>query len=128
MRLLLDTHSFIWASSDKPKLSPKALALIEEPDNELLLSLASVWEISIKLSTGKLALPQPPEAFVSAQMRDIGIALLPIELRHLGPVATLPFHHRDPFDRLLIAQSLVEGVPLVSADTAFDACSVKRLW
>ena len=128
MRVLLDTHTFLWASSNKPKLSPTALALIEDADNELLLSVVSVWEMSIKFSNGKLVLPESPSAFVSAQMQDIGFEILPLVLRHLAPIATLPFHHRDPFDRLLVAQCLIEDLPLISADVLFDAYGITRLW
>jgi PIN domain nuclease of toxin-antitoxin system len=84
--------------------------------------------MNIKYASGKLALPQPPLEFVGVQAIPLRMGLLPIELGHLAPVATLPGHHRDPFDRLLIAQATVEGVPIVSADAAFDAYGVTRLW
>lgn len=128
MRLLLDTHAFLWAASDTPKLSPTAQALIEDSQNELLLSIASVWEISIKYGLGKLALPQAPVEFTRSQMQDIGFVLLPIELHHIALIATLPLHHRDPFDRMLVAQDLAEGLPIVSADAVLDAYGGTRLW
>ena len=127
MRLLLDTHTFLWFIYDDPRLSPRAKALLES-DADLLLSVGSLWEISIKVSVGKLTLAQPFDIFVPQQLADNDIEMLPISLAHLGIVSKLPFHHRDPFDRLLIAQAMIEQVPIVSADTAFDAYSVARLW
>jgi PIN domain nuclease of toxin-antitoxin system len=129
MRLLLDTHIFLWFVFDDPKLSPTIRGLIIDPSNEILLSIASLWEVTIKVSTGKLQLKSDVVSFfdVECQRNDIGI--LPIEAEHLGPLETMPFHHRDPFDRLLIAQSLVENIPILSADVAFDAYEgVTRLW
>ncbi len=106
MRLLLDTHTFLWFTLDNPRLSATALALIGDPDNGVLLSIASVWEVAIKVNTGKLALDRAVVPFFEEQMQHNSIALLSLELRHLAPIATLPLHHRDPFDRLLVAQSL----------------------
>ena len=92
------------------------------------MSAASLWELAIKVSIGKLALAQPYDIFIPQQLTDNAIEILPISLAHLSVVSTLPFHHRDPFDRLLIAQAMAEQLPIVSADTAFEAYSVKRLW
>lgn len=92
------------------------------------MSVASLWEIAIKVSIGKLTLAQPYDVFVPQQLTDNAIEILPISLAHLGAVSTLPFHHRDPFDRLLIAQATIEQLPIVSVDTAFDLYSVERLW
>ncbi len=128
MRALLDTHSFLWFVSADPKLSSKAEALISEGANELLLSVASLWEVSIKVSLGRLPLAAPVHEFIPEQLRRNRIDLLPIEMSHTFEVARLPFHHRDPFDRLLIAQALVENLPIVSVDSAFDAYSVERIW
>jgi PIN domain nuclease of toxin-antitoxin system len=127
MRLLLDTHTFLWFIDDNPRLSARAKALLES-DADLLLSVVSLWEISIKVSIGKLALVQPYNIFMPQQLTANAIEVLPISLAHLGVVATLPFHHRDPFDRLLAAQAMIEQLPIVSIDSAFDAYSVKRLW
>ncbi len=127
MKLLLDTHAFLWFIDDNPRLSPRAKALLES-DADLLLSAGSLWEISIKVNVGKLTLAQPFDIFVPRQLADNDIEILPISLAHLGIVSTLPLHHRDPFDRLLIAQARVEQLSIVSADTAFDAYSVARLW
>ena len=128
MRLLLDTHSFLWFISGSTNLSPTARTLIEDASNQPLLSAASLWEMAIKLSLGKLSLAQPFEVLIPQQMRLNGIKLLGIEIEHTAAVSKLPFHHRDPFDRLLIAQAMVEQMPIVSADTAFDTYPVKRLW
>src|SRR5437762_448715 len=115
MRLLLDTHTFLWFIDDHPRLSSNAKSLLES-DNDLLLSTASLWEIAIKFSLGKLALPQPFEPFVRQQLSSNAIDILEIDTAHLGIVSTLPFHHRDPFDRLLVAQAMAEQLPIVSTD------------
>lgn len=128
MSLLLDTHSFIWFVEDHPSLSPAARALIEDATNDIFLSIASVWEMAIKASLGKLTLSQPFDLFIPNQLLLNNITLLDITVSHTLHVATLPFHHRDPFDRLLIAQSLVEQMPIISIDSAFDAYGVKRMW
>ena len=127
MKLLLDTHTFLWFLDDSPQLSQKGKALLEA-DNELLLSVASLWEIAIKLRLGKLTVAVPIEVLMTQQLTQNDIALLPITVAPLIVVSTLPLHHRDPFDRLLIAQALVEQMPIVSADPAFDAYPVQRLW
>ncbi len=126
MKLLLDTHTFLWFIEDNPKLSAEAKRLLES-EADLLLSVASIWEMAIKISIGKLSLP-PFDEFVSEQLFKNTIELFPIRLAHLGLLCTLPFHHRDPFDRLLIAQAITEKYPIVSIDDKFDAYSVKRLW
>jgi PIN domain nuclease of toxin-antitoxin system len=127
MRLLLDTHAFLWFIDDNPSLSARAKALLES-EADLLLSVASLWEIAIKVSIGKLILTQPYDVFMRRQLTDNDIKILPINLAHLGAVSTLPFHHRDPFDRLLIAQAMIEQLPIVSVDAAFDVYTVNRLW
>ena len=127
MKLLLDTHTFLWFIDDNPQLSQKGKALLEA-DNELLLSIASLWEIAIKLSLGKLTLEMPTEVLMIQQLTRNDIDVLPITVAHLVIVSTLPLHHRDPFDRLLIAQAIVEQIPIVSADPMFDAYPVQRLW
>ena len=127
MKLLLDTHAFLWFIADNPRLSAEAKALLES-DVELLISAASLWEIAIKTSIGKLTLTQSYEVFIPQQLEQNSIEILPVKLEHLVVVSTLPFHHRDPFDRLLIAQAMVEKMPIVGIDKAFDAYSVTRLW
>ena len=126
MRQLLDTHSFIWFVMGNPRISPRLRSLIE--DNQNLLSIASVWEMAIKHSSGKLSFGLPFRIFIEQQLSLNSIELLSINLDHIDVIAALPFHHRDPFDRLLIAQSMVERIPILSADSAFDAYPINRLW
>ena len=128
MRLLLDTHTLIWYYQTDPKMSASARSLIEDPANTVLVSPASHWEIAIKISIGKLPLRQPFPDFVEQAILDNGFVILPIKPKHTAVVASLPFHHKDPFDRLLIAQALAEGIPLVSADPALDQYGIQRLW
>lgn len=128
MRLLLDTHTFLWFTADEQALSANAKALLEDGSNELFLSYASVWEMAIKVSLAKLTLPQPYDDFLSEQLSLNDIRLLPLSLAQISAVVSLPFHHRDPFDRLMAAQALVEGLPLVSKDQIFDDYGVQRFW
>lgn len=128
MRLLLDTHAFLWFIGGDERLTPSARILIEDISNELYLSVASLWEMAIKISLGRLQLRQPFETFIPHQLSLNRIGLLGITISHTAKVATLPFHHRDPFDRLLVAQAQVEQMPLVSSDAAFDTYGITRLW
>jgi len=128
MKLLLDTHSFLWFIGGSSKLSVNARMLIENVTNQSVLSMASLWEMAIQVSSGKLNLVQPFETFIPQQMSLNGIGLLEILFPHTLVVATLPFHHRDPFDRLIIAQAMVEQIPIVSCDTKFDEYAITRLW
>lgn len=128
MRLLLDTHTLLWFTLGDPLLSSTALALINDPGNDKLVSPASYWEIAIKVSIGKLALHSSYEDFIDRGISQNGFDILPIEPRHTGRVAVLPFHHKDPFDRLLIAQALTDDIALVGADAIFDLYGVNRLW
>ena len=127
MKVLLDTHAFLWFVNDDPQLSLAAKTLMES-EVDLLLSVASLWEISIKVGIGKLDLPKPFDVFIPEQLELNEIEVLPIELRHLAPLTSLPLHHRDPFDRLLISQSLVEELTILSADKIFDRYAVNRSW
>jgi PIN domain nuclease of toxin-antitoxin system len=126
--VLLDTHAFLWFITDDPKLSATGKATIADPANDILISPASYWEVAIKVSLGKYPLSVPFETLITQGIADNEFEILPIEPRHAAAVSSLPFHHRDPFDRLLIAQALVEQVPLVSADSTFDAYPINRLW
>jgi PIN domain nuclease of toxin-antitoxin system len=128
MRALLDTHSFLWFITGDTRLSHHAHTIIADFDNEFVLSIASLWEIGIKVSLGKLTLLRPFEEIIPAELHKHEIGILPIEFQHLIQIVTLPFHHRDPFDRLIIAQGLVEGLPIVSADPAFADYPVKVIW
>ncbi len=126
MALLLDTQAFLWWVTDDRRLSKRAARAIAESD--CLLSVASCWEMAIKVSLGKLTIPEPAARFVQQQLEVNGFGLLPISLEHASGVAALPFHHRDPFDRLLAAQALAEDLPLVTADKVFPRYGVTRLW
>jgi PIN domain nuclease of toxin-antitoxin system len=128
LRALLDTHSFLWFVTADTKLSATAKDLISQGENEILLSVASVWEIAIKVNTGRLPIPEPLQTFIPEQLGRNRIGLLPIALAHVMEAARLPLHHRDPFDRLLICQAIVEGLPILSADSAFDDYPVQRIW
>lgn len=126
MRQLLDTHTFIWFVMGNPRISSEVREQIE--NNENLLSIASVWEMAIKHSSGKLSFELPFMVFVKQQLSVNNFGLLDINIDHIAVIATLPFHHRDPFDRLIIAQAMVEQLPILSADTAFDAYAIERFW
>ena len=128
MRLLLDTHAFVWFALDDPKLSLTAKTSINDPSNEVYLSPASFWELAIKISLGKYRLKQPFKVFVEHQITVNQIRLLPIEIVHAEAILTLPLHLRDPFDRLLIGQAIVESMRIVSDDGVFDNYPVSRLW
>jgi PIN domain nuclease of toxin-antitoxin system len=128
MRLLLDTHTFIWFVTDAPQLSAMAKAAIEDESNEKLFSIASIWEMAIKSNIGKLKFPLPACAFVEQQMTLNSMELLTLNMAHLELIESLPLHHRDPFDRLLIAQAMVEDLLIVGADVAFDSYNIGRLW
>jgi PIN domain nuclease of toxin-antitoxin system len=116
LKILLDTHCWLWMLVAPEKFSPAALELLSNTEHDLLLSAASSWEIAIKYALGKLPLPEPPSEYVPDRMRKSGVTGLPVEHRHALAVSTLPPHHRDPFDRLLIAQAHVESLPILSAD------------
>lgn len=126
MRALLDTHTFLWLVSAPDRLGEQR-RFVEDTRNELLLSAASSWEISIKHSLGRLELPEPPERFVPRQLSSAGVGAIPVEHVHALRAGALPLHHRDPFDRLLIAQALELGVPVITADQAFDDYDVEVL-
>jgi PIN domain nuclease of toxin-antitoxin system len=116
MKLLLDTHIFLWLNNDPEKLSALVLDSCENTGNEIYLSLVSLWEIQIKQQLGKLDCAPPLPVLVETQQRQNGLRLLPITLEHVYALANLPRHHNDPFDRLLIAQAIREGMNLVTAD------------
>ena len=128
MRLLLDTHTFLWFLLDDPQLRTTARDFIIDPANDIEVSPATYWEIAIKISLGKYALPEPYGIFIEREIMANDFHILPIEPKHTVVLTTLPFHHRDPFDRLLIAQAMVEDIPIVSMDPAFDAYPIIRLW
>ena len=127
MKLLLDTHIFIWWADQPEKLSPVALSALEDETNELLLSVASVWEMQIKIQLGKLKLSLPLKELVNNQQEANDLTVLPVTLAHVSTLDALPFHHKDPFDRLLIAQGIEEALTIVTADSQFSSYSVKLL-
>ena len=127
MRLLLDTHAFLWFVAGDRRLSRRARLAMEAPDAELCLSAASVWEMAIKAGLGRLKLPAPVAEYIREKAAG-GFRILPVEWMHAAAVETLPFHHRDPFDRLLAAQSIAEAIPLVTSDPAFKPYGVNIVW
>ena len=128
MQFLLDTHTFLWFILDSPNLSTSAKTIIETASNNRLLSVASIWEMAIKSSIGKLTFNQPFERFIPYQLRINDIKLLEIQLAHTVAIVNLPFYHRDPFDRLIIGQSIVENIPVITADSAFEEYPIQILW
>ena len=128
MKFLLDTHTFLWFALNDPQLSERALKLITNPANEVLISPASYWELAIKIGIGKYMLQQTIDTFFEDQLSENQFEILPIEPRHVAPLTKLDFHHRDPFDRLIIAQAMIEDISIISADSAFDAYPVTRIW
>jgi PIN domain nuclease of toxin-antitoxin system len=128
MRILIDTHTFLWFVTEDSKLSDRAFQTIEDEASDIILSISSLWEIAIKFSIGKLKLKLPFQEFMDEQIQINEFQLLTIQPTHLNIVAGLPLHHRDPFDRILIAQAITENVAIISADKVFDAYGVVRLW
>jgi PIN domain nuclease of toxin-antitoxin system len=128
VKFITDTHAFLWFVTDSPQLGARAKQLLESPESERLLSVASIWEIAIKASLGKLAFSKPLEEFLPEQVALNHFRVLDISMTHALRVAKLPFLHRDPFDRMIIAQSLSEDLPVLSNENAFDAYGVKRSW
>lgn len=128
MRLLLDTHAFLWFVLNDPSLSTTARERVTDPENRIEVSPASYWEIAIKISLGKYALPEPYGPFMDRQLAENDFTILPVLTHHTEALINLPFHHRDPFDRLLIAQAMVEGIPIVSADQNIGQYDVTRIW
>ncbi len=126
--LLLDTHTLIWFLQGDPRLSDAGRLLIEDPANRKLVSIASCWEVAIKVGLGKLNLGVPTRPYLEQSIDRNHFELLAITLEHATMVEGLPLHHKDPFDRLLIAQAIVEDIPIVSVDLAFDAYPVRRIW
>ena len=129
MKLLLDTHTLLWMSLDDPQLSQNARDLLADTGNELWLSPASYWEIAIKMSLDKYTLSEPLDEFVNREIQNNQVGVLPIEPKHSAAVATLPYHHRDPFDRMMIAQSIVEQMAIVSKDKVWSCpklCGILR--
>lgn len=126
--ILIDTHVWLWLNGDVGRLSDDSMELLASPENEIYLSAASTWEIGIKCSAGKLTLPLPPEIYIPTRLMDNGIRSLPIRQDHTLRAAALPGHHRDPFDRMLVAQAQIEGLELMTVDRHIGAYEVELLW
>ena len=128
MNVMLDTHTFLWFVLDDRQLSASAKAFIEDPDSDVFISPASFWEIAIKVRLGKLDLRSSYDDFMYRGIVGNDFAILPIKPEHTSLLTTLPLYHKDPFDRLLVAQSRIENMTIVSADDALDAYGVQRVW
>jgi PIN domain nuclease of toxin-antitoxin system len=128
MKVLLDTCAFIWLVTDDPKLSELAKEIFLDTDNELLLSAVTGFEVSVKYSLGKLHLTEPPKEFIANRIQANALTELPVYMAHALILQNLPFHHKDPFDRLLVAQAMVNQIPLLSADQQLSAYDIERLW
>jgi PIN domain nuclease of toxin-antitoxin system len=125
---LLDTHTLLWLVTDDPRLSDAARNTFLDTNNELLCSAVVGFEIAVKHSLGKLELAEPPRTFIDNRIRNNALTPFPVTIAHAVRVADLPYHHRDPFDRLLIAQALEEDIPLLSADEILSTYGIRRLW
>lgn len=128
MKLLLDTHAFLWWVADDPQLSATAKNMIANSNNTIYFSVASAWEIIIKVGTGKLVLPENPEIYIPSRLISNQLETLPIFISHVLKINSLANFHKDPFDRLLIAQSLVENIPIITIDRLITQYPVKIIW
>ncbi|MCD4691864.1 MAG: type II toxin-antitoxin system VapC family toxin [Calditrichales bacterium] len=128
MKYLIDTHTLLWIVTNDPKLSAKAKDLYLDSENEIFISMASIWELSIKSSLGKISLEQPLDEFVDEHVKGNDIRILKIESPHVLRIENLPFYHRDPFDRLIISQSIEDNIPIIGSDKTFDSYPIKRIW
>ena len=128
MKYLLDTHTFLWWNMDDAQLSPLAREIISDGANEIFLSAATAWEIAIKTTRGRLELPEDPTRYVSNRMNLHGFQALPVQIHHAVQVYKLPMHHADPFDRLLVVQSQIESMPLISVDAEIRKYEVEVVW
>lgn len=128
MRLLLDTHTLFWSVDDTSKVSALAMAAMADSTNDRLLSAATIWELAIKVGQGKIALSTPYRLWMESAITDLKLTILPITVAYAERQAGLPPHHKDPFDRLIIAQALVDGISVVSLDVTFDPYGVTRIW
>jgi len=128
MRVLVDTHAFIWDLEANPRSSRKAIEMLRSDASELVFSLVSLWEIAIKIKTGKLNTIGSSVVYIRNEMDAYGMELLPIRYEHILQLEALPLHHGDPFDRLLIAQAMSENIPILTSDRKFKLYDVKVLW
>ncbi|MGA2213335.1 MAG: type II toxin-antitoxin system VapC family toxin [Bryobacteraceae bacterium] len=128
MRLLLDTHVFLWWNEADPRLSRRVRQLLSDPDNSLFLSVASAWEMTLKVQSDKLGLPAAIAMYIPARLNHYRIGALPVTLEHALAASTLPAYHRDPFDRMLVAQGQVERLPIVTHDPQLRQYAVETIW
>jgi PIN domain nuclease of toxin-antitoxin system len=128
VRVLLDTHVFLWWNESNPQLSKKARLILADPANTLVLSVASAWEIALKAQAGKLRIPEDAATYVPTRAAYYGMEILPIHLAHALALQSLPLHHRDPFDRMLVIQSQIEKLAILTADPAIRSYAVNTIW
>ncbi|MTJ47271.1 type II toxin-antitoxin system VapC family toxin [Dolichospermum sp. UHCC 0259] len=128
MKFLLDTHAFLWWVTNAEELSNTVRKIITDPDNTILFSVVSAWEIVIKFRTGKLSLPEEPEIYIPSRLAANQFQALPIEINHVLQVANIQDYHKDPFDRILIAQSQIEKVPILTKDNLIIQYQVMTIW
>lgn len=128
MKYLLDTHTILWYATNDRRLPVKQYETIESSQNQIFISHVSIWEIGIKSAIGKLKIENTVESFVREKIEPYNFFFLSIELHHILKATSLPQHHHDPFDRLLIAQSIIENIPVISSDTTFDQYGINRVW
>jgi PIN domain nuclease of toxin-antitoxin system len=126
--VLVDTHALVWMLHEPEQLSPKAREVLSDLSNDVLLSVACAWELALKHALGKINLGMPFRPFLEGAIRRARLTMVPITLEHLDRVGELPHHHRDPFDRMLVAQALADGVACVSRDERLDSYGVSRIW
>ncbi len=128
MRVLVDTHAFLWAAADSRRLSPRAREILEDPASQLVFSAASAYEIAVKAAKGHLVLPDDAARYLATRLPTLGLAPLPITVAHAAAAAALPPIHADPWDRLLVAQAHIEGIPILSADVQIRRYDVETIW
>ena len=128
MKVLLDTHAFLWWIADSARLSVRAHEIISDGDNELYISAVTGWEIAVKARLGRIELPDDPQRFIPDQMRMNAMQGLPVQMSHALQVFALPHYHRDPFDRMLVAQAQIEGLPILTADPQIGLYQVEVIW
>ena len=128
MKYLIDTHTLLWIITNNQKLSRKTKKLYLNSENIIYFSLASIWEMAIKISLRKLSIEEPLNDFIHRHIKGNDIKILNIEVKHILSLENLPYYHRDPFDRLIISQSSYENIPILSSDKVFDLYPVKRIW
>lgn len=128
MRVLIDSHALIWYVDQDNLLSPASHAAISDPTNDLLLSAGSIWEIGIKVGLGKLILTEPFKPWMNQAISDLDVTVVPLTVEYVDVQSNLPRHHGDPFDRLIVAQAIIEQVSIISADAHLDAYGITRIW